>query len=835
MPINAQVTQQKFFSQYRNGETWSLLPDDFTQWLLGSVGEKLRTEIDVQISWGTSSDGSPNDGISAAGNEMHRVAGSWLDDGISLGDIVVAWDGNGSVSAPNIVNGATVTFVDDTQMIFDVPVNVTSGNFPWVRVLGKSDLQGCFFKYGLIGNNESTNYDSKISFVEQAYSINGLVAAGTGVPLTMNAQDYNVNKSWVNGNVTCQFEGTLANGTVKKYKIIHEFIVLPYFVDGWLQNILNQSLPILFNSGNSLKYVFSADFRKTVNNPNELKIVSQDSVQGSVGWFEQNFNGFLNKFNVSGLTITESGSGAAASALIVGEKTNFSFQINNTSGNWIGTEQVIIGISYLPDQTGQENPVNEVVDNYLLETKLTTVGDAPVSDTIIKDFEVTHPGGSVLDVSVDFEYTSNQQALLDDSKYYVVWCLIGSDVSEFTANQSNALDDRAPLIVDAQQYVKNSDIPGLARVRGESGFYRHYREYQVQPRKTDVKGWIEDGYLWHVAFDKIVAQRPTITRAEFHLVAYNATTGDWFAIQSFPFDILGNSTFVPNPNQTGLDNQIIQIDARRGYNLENDDQFNWAKWNTRNPNNSGDLETHDILIGFKINWEDWLALQSANLAFFAPNQNNNGLNKESSHYQDNGYVLRTFIDMDLELPTGESTQYIISSPDFDVQYYCEDGRGDIPLWQCQIETFNAAETVNFGGEIKTDENTLIKATFTPLNYASGYDYFGIIRLDDEFGSEFSIRELSSMATVSGAFNAPSPNSELIPLPGETGTQITDTGSVVELRCLIDYTKIDKGRCYKISARLWREGVGEYSDKIEKSQDALPLVLSQAEYEPIQTS
>ena len=63
MPINAQITSQKFFSQYRNGETWASLPNDSTYYLIGTIGEKIRTEININIAWGTDANGSPNDGF----------------------------------------------------------------------------------------------------------------------------------------------------------------------------------------------------------------------------------------------------------------------------------------------------------------------------------------------------------------------------------------------------------------------------------------------------------------------------------------------------------------------------------------------------------------------------------------------------------------------------------------------------------------------------------------------------------------------------------------------------------------------------------------------------
>ena len=460
MPVITQINSQKFFSQYRNDEDWLTLPNDTSFWLLGSMGEKLRVETEVSVRWGTGNDGSPGDGIGVSStdpNTFLRQAGSFLDDGFALGDQVVAHTNNVGINNADLVTEASntvITYLDATTMTLSNPISNPQTTYSWVRIAGISDLEGCFFKYGLIENNESLNFQSKIDFNEQAYSSNGLVSAGVGVPLTLNEQDGNIVKSWHNGKVEVSFEGTNPANNIKDYKIVHEFYLLPYYVEGYLQNLQNQTLPLLFQNGQSLKYVFEADFRQTVNNPNEKKIITQSNVLGSTGWFNQNFNGFVNKFTISGLQRTEVSSGSTADGIIVDSKTRFNFEINNTSTDWLGTEFVIVGVSYLPDQADYAGSaaspnLNTVVENFLLDSKRAQAGGGAVSSTIVKDVTVTWPGAGPdadrLDVQVDFEYSAAQQALLDDSKNYVVWALVGSDVSTFTPDKSNQLDDRVAL------------------------------------------------------------------------------------------------------------------------------------------------------------------------------------------------------------------------------------------------------------------------------------------------------------------------------------------------------------------------------------------------------
>lgn len=804
MPVKTQITSQKFYSQYRNGETWSLLPDDFTSWLLGSVGEKIRFVVDVQVSWGNDVNGSPNDGFSVSGNTITRQSGSFIDDdGFSLGDGFIAWGSSGDVFNPNITTGeATITYIDHTTITCDQVLNFPSNAYTFIRLQGRNHLEGCFFKYGLIENNESNNFDSKISFTEQAYAVNGLVAAGIGVPLPMVAQNSSINKSWVNGSVTCQYDDTLANGTVKKYQIVHEFIILPYFIDGWIQNVQSGQLPNLFNNNQSLKYIFEADFRKTVNNPNEKKIVEVNNVQGNVGWDGQNLNGFQNKFNVSNVSITEQPSGNSSSGIIIDKLTRYNFTVNNSVGAFTGNEKVMVLVSALPDQSSYTNPARTVEENFLFDSKLVDVNSVASSSSIIKDVQATWVAGSVIDVQADIEYTTQQQLLINDSNYYGVWVIIGSEIASFTANSSNALDDRARLKVDANLYVKNSDVPGMIRP-ANARFFRHYREYGVDSGKTDFKAWIEDGYLWHIPVEMVISLAEKIETAKFSLVAYNSTTGDSFELSSYNFD-LTNQISVPIPFDPLNNYLYINDDSVRGYDLENTDQFNFAKFITGSF--IGDnVITHDVLIGFKHSFEEWIALPGADTIFFDNTKPNNGLNKKASNYSmANGYAIRTFLDLGVvDKANGGITQYRITSPDGLVYDFDVDGN-EPPNWDCQIETTSEDGTQNFGGLIKTDENTRILATFTPQAYVPNRDYFAVLRMNDENGTEFSVRELSSMTTVPSAFNPASPVSELIPIVGETGSEIDDNGALVTVEALIDYTKVSSGKCYLISSRLWDE-------------------------------
>lgn len=829
MPINAQITSQKFYSQYRNGETWASLPNDSTYYLIGTIGEKIRTEININISWGTDANGSPNDGFIVDGNTVTRQSGDFLADGFNLGDTILLYWGSDTVSSPTY-SGVTITYVDSTTMITNTTMSANPLQLSLIWIKGTSDLEGCLFKYGLIENAEATNYDSKIDGNEQAYTVQGIVTSGTADAMT--PINNSAVKSWQNGSVTAQFIGTTTNGTVKQYQIIHDFYLLPYYVDGYLTNLQNGTLPTLFSGTNALKYVFEANFRTSVNNPNENKIAALSNISGAVTFFNKALNAAPNNYTISNVQIEEVSSGDPKTAILIDSKTRYNFDLEINSGTFLGSEEIIVGVSYLPDNQDLE-ALETVEENYLLDTKIQTVGAGAVSSSIIQDLTATNNITS-LSIQVDFEYSAAQQAKLDSNKSYAVWVVIGSDTSLFPTNGSNNADDRISLIVDVQNYILETDqIDGITARPNESRFFRQYRNADNEPGKTDFKGWISDNYCWKLNLRMDYSKVMEITEATFKLGAYNETTDNFFELQSQAFPIVGNTNFVPvSSSPTGFV-QSIDIQSTRGFNLEPSDQFNAFEFTTRLDANGqpffiDNIQQYFTKIGFKLNFEEWLALPGADNIFFNSNEPNDGLNKKASNYSlANGYVIAAFLELKAENVSSGSTEYRFYA-EGEVYDFHEDDQ-EKAAYACNGRILSEDGLTNYGTVINKNEDCRVFFRFVPDVYTSGLQYFARISCDDVEGSIFSIRDLSSITGNASGFNEASPISELIPLPGLTGVEITDDSlnGRIDIVCQLDGDKVQVGKCYNLIGRLW-EGERLSGDEIDTSQGGDEVELSQGE-------
>ncbi len=789
--LRVRILEQKFFSQIRNGETFSINTADFTNYLAGNVGEKIKAVTTIDVAWWTAA--SSSDPLTASGSSLTRASGDFTTDGWAIGDTIAYVTAAGVTTATK-----TITYVDATTIITDTAwisgsFTVTSGVF-----YGRTPMEGCIFKYNLIENAEVTNFNSKIDGSTQEFFSDGIVSAG-GSPVTLNPNGIATNQTWLNGSVTSTFIGTSPDSNIQYFQIDHEFTILPYYIDGYLTNLQSGTNPLLFAGSNSLKYVIDVSFRDVVSNPNTNKNVVMDDRLGTVGFFNESFNGFTNNYSTSGATLTDS-SGGTLDGLSVSDTTTVQIRVTSSTNSFGVSDPVMVGVSYLPDSIDYVNS-EDFETNFIYDTKRTTFGAGAVSSSVIQNLVVTRLSSSLIVVDFETSFSASQQAKLNDTKYFALWVDCGD------GTLTNQTDDRVNLLAKVDNYDYNADVPNLAFVGSQaSQFFPHPIDYTLAGF-TDFKGWMEDGYLWNIENFNVrfyvnesgVQEVAVINSASFLLAAYNETTGDLFELDRYDFDITGNSVFVPVTG-TIYTEQKIEIDTTRGFTLADGDQFNFVKWTTLG---WFDNQTrYDIKVAFKLRWESWINNPAVNSIFYDPAQLNNGFNMESFRYSlKDGYSIVTVLDVDMQ-SDDNVTSYRWISPDGNVQNYDVNDTEDPQIYCAEINTYDSVGN-SLNGNYLTDQNTFIKARFTRCDSAAfnvdSDTISGVIRFDVENGNIYSIHELST-------FRDPEVGSPLLPLSGETHTKITVDPSnfYVDLECMIDYTQLVAGQTYCITGRIWWE-------------------------------
>jgi len=313
MPSEIRIVDQKFYAKLNNGDTFTLNPSDFSRHLKGGVLEEIKAVFNVQVEWYSrllSYDMLYNN--SALTLRIVKTGFDFIKDGFSVGDNVKF-----SINSPYADIEGTVTSVKVGEIVLDSVVVVsgslangwTIGNSPNSAdpLTGLTDLTALKYKFGLIENDESTNYLSKLSNIDQIYLTEGIDHVSL-VPSI--GQSFGNNKSWVTGSLNVAFVGYTPDSdynrpqnTTQEFQIEHIFKINPFYRDGELDALEGTDTPPddIFEGNRSLKYVFETEFRTVLNNPNTSKITEYDTQEGSVGYFDESYNGYPSDYTIEDL------------------------------------------------------------------------------------------------------------------------------------------------------------------------------------------------------------------------------------------------------------------------------------------------------------------------------------------------------------------------------------------------------------------------------------------------------------------------------------------------------------------------------------------------------
>ena len=798
MPIDVLVTSQKFYNEYKNGIGFGSVLTDFTPNLTGSVMEKVKFVQQVDVSWKvqyTAPNGAAADfawTFTFAGNQLTivRDSGNFKNDGFSLGDNVdiywfttslTTYSGDILAISPSgdlmlVDMGATTSF----------PTGVTS-----VTIFGDSPLEALVYNFGLIENGDTFNTISAVSGNSQGYYAAGIgLDTGGGVRDTsfVNMTRLGVYKDWQTGSSRVRFVSNPA-AFVQRFEIEHEFMIVPYYLDGQLSNLQNGVIPPILTGANSLKYVYKSSFRTTLSNPNtEKEVIFEDSL-GAVAWFNENFSGFQNDYTITSVTYEEANTAAPTTGILIGGETKIKVTVDRNSGLFVGAERFGAYISYLPEQNEYQNTtISDLTQNFIYDRALNSAGLPSTSSSFITGLTATVVAGS-LEIEIITEYLPLQQSFLAQKfQNTPTYFMLGIEVGDNTLSSGNS--DRVMLLADVELYSQSADIFDLMHVT-KFDIFPHEKQIGVDTGNTDVTVWNEDGLVVDFEFDVNLNLDAYMNSLDFILVAYNTVTGQYWEIDKYSFS---PATSVVS----GGVQQVIES-STRNYILRSGDQFNDVTINVGSQ--AAGLQNYSGRYAQKISWQDWLLNLDVDTIFFDANEPNNNFNDKSSNYSMlNNYEIRlgVFSNLSGTSPLGVSglTNYLFLSPNIRVYDYEEDGN-PTPIWSCVIETFDATGTISLGGSILTGQNTLFRATWTNSGGAvtSLANIYGINRIEETGQAGYDITEMSSI-------NLPLPAGQQI-LEASVGSllDLTLVGGNVVMECLIDGALVISGFSYNLSSTI----------------------------------
>lgn len=790
MPVNLLVTSQKFFSEFKNGTSFTDNPSDFTPNLAGSVMENLKVVREIEVSWFSQSvNGRPFTSVNS-GARINWNGGTFITDGFSVNDTITFQVVDSAGTLVSTHTGTVASLTEDV-MVFTAPLSpvLASGIYSTSFIRGTTDLTALRYTFGLI-DNDATAVDpaSKVSGNDQGYYGAAIGEdTGGGRPTTfVDLLRLGKYKDWQTGSMRARYVSN-TDAFTQKFEIEHELTIVPYYLDGQLTNLQNNITPDDLLGLDSYKYAFTPEFRTGLSNPNSRK--TRDYIQdlGSVAWFNENFNGFQNLYTVDSIAYEEESSGDPVEGILISSKTKITVTVSKTVGSFTGGERFGAYISYLPEEAEYQNTtLTNLKENFIYDRAVNNEGAAGVAgDDFITDCTASVVSGS-LEVVIELEYSTAQKATLATrANNRDIYSIVAVQVGDNTISSSNS--DKVMLLAGIDKYGEGVDIPGLMAFT-KFDIYPPDQQISSGTGYTDSILWNEDGIAIDHTFTLDLNKSAVINSLEFVLAAYKASTDTYTALDSYTYNNIANAIV-----SSGVQ-QLVE-NTTRGYILESGDQFNKVTLETAGQ--VAGIQSYNGVFGQKISWQDWIANNNIDPVFFDVTKPNDNLNNKSSNYSNqNGYTIRLIVNANVsgisDLGVAGSTDYRFVSNNITIYDYDEDGNVT-PVWAGTINTIDPDTSTDLGGKIKDSGNTLFRVTWVSIN-APILDlapFWAYHRIEQFEQSGYDIEEINTLT------NSPN-NTFLKPNNGSNLYMYLSGGNIIT-ECYIDGDNTNGD--YSISARL----------------------------------
>jgi len=798
MPKGIEIIDAKFFNQLENGEDFTLNTSNYSTVLTGNILGRYKAVHQVAVSWWAKTPGVQNQEwtFRAADDSITRINGTWAEDGFIVGDTIDLATTGGT----NNVTGVIQSISSDGYTIY-LNVALTDQVDQYAIGVGSRTNNDIEFRYGLIENQEVTNFKSKVDGSEQRYTLKGI----TGTLQTMT--ESGVVKSWRNGQVQARTITSTTrervNGSVTKthnlqtYEIEHEFIILPAYLEGQTDNVNDLIQPTLFENFNTLKYVFEINQAEALNDSADRHGGKWQGNSGNTGWLNENFNNEETIFSVTSVSYKNVSDNAFVNGLQTSSATRVTVRLATTNVFNSSTLFSLVHQALLPESSykGTTAKANDFEYNNIYESFYGQFDAASSSGTLIENVTMVTNTGTTATLTFDINYSAAQTDLISTDDSFLLAILIQSN------GVSVANSDQTMLKIDSQSYVKTQygdDTAGMITF-GAIEFFDHQLDPSVDTGFTSIGSYNEDKMLSRFNFtmvnDSSAGIDAYLNKVTCRLVAINNSS---YKILSELHKTVYDLTPYPMVPGSPTTKQDINLSTSRNFKLNSSDPFNDVSISF--VGYSGDNKEYTFDWSFAINWEDYRLNTSTDTDFYDASELNNGLNFDTANYSQNTAVPKssvvTLYDFEvLNLEDDTTTTYRQVSPPIPVYDYTETDESPNPFTVVKKLTNQAGTDTSLS--ILDSENTKVFFEFTDSRGDVGTDYQGVIKLEEyQNGGLQNIYEIST-------FRTPLANSPLVPLSGDTYARITKSPfNVLTLECEIDKDKVQTGKQYHISGRIW---------------------------------
>lgn len=782
-------TDKKFLCQQRNGDTFATNPTtDYVSYFQGLIFEKMKLVATYDVSTVTLASAEAPIVFEDLGSEIKitHPYNSWSNEGFVVGNTIAVRDLNTGKNTTETVNNIAgqEMYISDTS--FMSTMVWTSGNSQEYAKLSVTTVPtSLIFKFGLkpfptFSESVVGPYASLLDGQIQAYSTNGVSGSLTDL-------DYLSSNSSNLGSVQAKYDG--ASGTdseVFSFTVEHIFRV-PHFIAAWLTNYLNGTIPNPFTGTNSLKWLAELNFGVNVNNPNDGKIFVDDYLSGSCGFLGQNFNAGSSVYSLE-TAAAYSISGDEVIAPEVTASTLVTAQIKKNNGNFTAGVKCYLYISKLPSENQYSDNTDSYEDNFVFEQLSNTDGSGATSNLggAIKTYTCNINGSdaSLVDIQFTLTFPSSMQSNLQAGDQFSM--VVITEDSALSAT----LSDRTPIELDTAELTKDGDVSGQItnfqgdlKIRGASTAF------------TRTSNWINQIYEYDFSFDLTKAANSSdalVTKCELQLISFNTSTDDHFIVDSYQFPFYLK---IPTVDVDGTDYQLFNVDATRFLSVPDTDPAREVQLTSSAPGSYSATQGFTGKVGFITSWQEWKENTNVPNIFYngsLPNEFYNKNKKADNYSGVNSYDIYVALIVTV-LADGVETDYACISDKCVIFDLDEDGTGNGWSAVTKIYDKNDEETDNIYNQNCRVEVEFSQATAGSLTLA---DVIGQIAIEETANTGRHWR-------LHTGVDWSETNNPLEPLVGETYVKKTQDvpGNTITLECLLDGTKLDPSKTYRIYAHL----------------------------------
>lgn len=638
------ITSTKFYNELRNGPLFNLNPTEFTNSISGCVGELVQVVSEFEIRTEILAEDFGTIHFEQSGSEgIFTFNGSWFDEGLSIGSTIdISWAEGVNIATETVTSlNGTLGNILVTTLSVDLQ-KLPDGDRPDLVFRVSSVPDRLSYKYAL---NELSatrnNYKSPFDSNEQAYF------EVIGGSLTELSPIGNFG-SWNLGTVEARTVATVDTYT-HQYELVHTFRI-PYYLADQAGNITNDPpLPPtrLIGTG-SLKYGFGIFLAETNNDFN--KIFEEPGQAGTVKYFDESVGRLPVDFTVQDVAYSNA---EGTNTLEVTETTTVTCQVKKGKGNFSAGQRILLNHSKLATESDYQNKKESFDEIWLRESLIQSEGAVAVSNTIITNYTITlNADPSLLDVSFDIAYSSDQQKLLSKDTNYLLSFIMADETKGVYDT------DKANMLLPVEPYSQNGDVVGLVQNNDMRFFDSGGEIHAPAGQQTDFKGWDGDFVGVSFAFETKAELGALVQEATFRLIADNGT--DSFVLNQIPISI--GKVVVTDEAITTYRYQLTNVDHQNSYNITPNESFNRIVLDSVEPAPATSFQSWSGALAFKVTWRDWIKNTAVPQLFYDATKPQDNRNIKTSNYSEqSSYEIFGVLDLRISSDVGDDTIYRLKS------------------------------------------------------------------------------------------------------------------------------------------------------------------------------